>query len=109
MENINEQNLKQEQNPMARFSTGNQPPEPPVIVLKEIKMNTLTPFTGDRMKLDDFLMEVKMYMQMNSSVYDTHKKKNLFALSFMKDGMAGPWKQSFWNSIDFDNAQDLGS
>ena len=109
MENIDEQNIEQEQNPVAMFPAGNQPPKPLVVTPKEIKMNTLTPFTGDRAKLDNFLMEVEMYMWMNSSVYDTNEKKILFALSFMKDGMAGPWKQSFWNSIDFDNAQHLGS
>ena len=90
MENIDKQNLEQEQNPVAMFPTGNQPPKPPVVTLKEIKMNTLTPFTGDRAKLDDFLMEVKMYMWMNSGVYDMHEKKILFVLSFMKDGTAGP-------------------
>ena len=108
MENIDKQNLIADQNPMAMFSTGNQPPEPLAVTPKEIKMNTPTLFTGDRAKLDDFLMEVEMYMWMNSSVYDTHEKKILFMLSFMKGGMAGPWKQSFWNSIDFDNAEHLG-
>ena len=103
MENIDKQN------PMTMFPTGNQPPEPLAVISKEIKMNTPTPFTGDKAKLNNFLMEVKMYMWMNSSVYDMHEKKILFMLSFMKDGTAGPWKQSFWNSIDFDNAQDLGS
>jgi hypothetical protein len=65
---------------------------------KEIKMNTPTPFSGERKKLDTFLMEVEMYLAMNNDIYDTDKKKIIFTLSFMKDGTAGAWKQSYWTT-----------
>ena len=56
--------------------------------LKEIKMNTLTPFSGEQKKLDNFLLKVEMYQMMNDRVYNTDRKKIIFALSFMKDGVA---------------------
>jgi len=72
------------------------PPPAPMATEKEIKMNPPTPFTGIRRKLDEFLMEVDMYLAMNRTIYDTNEKKILFALSYMKDGTAGPWKHSYW-------------
>ena len=63
---------------------------------KEVKMNTPTPspFTGDRKKLEEFLIETDMYLSMNEDTYNTDQRQIIFALSFMKDGTAGPWKQS---------------
>jgi len=63
--------------------------------LKEIKMNTPTLFSGEQKKLNNFLLEVEMYQMMNSKVYDTDQKKIIFALSFMKEGVAKMWKQSW--------------
>ena len=40
---------------------------------KEVKMNTPTPFTGDRKKLEEFLIETDMYLTMNE---DTYNNKN---------------------------------
>ena len=37
-----------------------------------------------------------MYIQINDEIYDTDKKKIIFALSYMKKGTAAPWKQNFW-------------
>ena len=59
---------------------------------KRDKTNMPTPFTGDRTKLDDFLMEVKMYLKINKEIYNTNTKKIIFTLSYMKEGTAGPWK-----------------
>ena len=53
--------------------------------MKEIKMNPPTPFTGERKKLDNFLLEIEIYLKMNDSVYDTDEKKIMFALSYMKE------------------------
>ena len=72
-----------------------QPPPPSV---KEIKMKEPTPFTGDRRKLDSFLLEIEMFLRMNGSIYDTDEKKIIYALSFMREGTAGPWKHSYWNA-----------
>jgi len=71
---------------------------------KEIKMNTPTPFSGERKKLDNFLLEVEIYQMMNDRVYDTDQKKIIFALSFIKDGVAEMWKQSWWKQHTAENA-----
>jgi len=59
-------------------------------------MNTLTPFIGDRKKLEEFLIETNMYLTMNKDTYNNNNQEIIFALFFMKDGTAGPWKQLFW-------------
>jgi len=56
---------------------------------KEVKMNTLTPFTGDRKKLEEFLIETDMYFTMNEDTYNNNNRQIIFTLSFMKDGTAG--------------------
>jgi hypothetical protein len=73
---------------------------------KEIKMNPPTAYSGDRKKLDEFLMEVEMYLRMNQNIYQMNEQKIIFALSFMKEGTAGPWKQSYFKEyIGTDKAQ----
>ena len=63
---------------------------------KEIKMNTPTPFTGKREKLEEFLIELKMYLAMNADIYNTDQRRIIFTLSFMKEETAESWKQSYW-------------
>jgi len=63
---------------------------------KEIKMNTPTPFTGKREKLEEFLIKLEMYLAMNTDIYNTDQQRIIFTLSFMKEGTAGSWKQSYW-------------
>jgi len=63
---------------------------------KEVKMNTPTPFTGERKKLEEFLIETDMYLTINEDTYNNDNQQIIFILSFMKDGTAGSWKQSFW-------------
>ena len=36
-----------------------------------------------------------MYIQINDEIYDSDKKEIIFALSYMKEGTAAPWKQNF--------------
>jgi len=48
-------------------------PTPPITVnttQKEAKMNTPTPFTGDRKKLEEFLIKTDMYLTMNEDTYN---------------------------------------
>jgi len=56
---------------------------------QEVKMNMPTPFTGDRKKLEEFLIETNMYLPMNEDTYNNDNRQIIFALSFMKDGIAG--------------------
>ena len=65
---------------------------------REVKLNPPTPFNGDRKKYDDFIIEAEMYLSINSDIFDTDKKKILFTLSYMREGTAGPWKQSYWTT-----------
>jgi len=71
---------------------------------KEIKMNTLTLFSREWKKLDNFLLEVEIYQMMNDKVYNTDQKRIIFALSFMKDEVAKIWKQSWWKQYTAENA-----
>jgi len=57
-----------------------------------------------QLKLDNFLLEVEMYQMMNNRVYDTDWKKIIFTLSFMKNGVAEMWKQSWWKQHTAENA-----
>ena len=59
-------------------------------------MNSPTKFTGDRNKLEDWIMEVKMFISMNNEMYPDDHRKIIFALSFMREGTAKHWKASFW-------------
>ena len=78
------------------------PPENPVQLItvnatqKEVKMNTPTPFTGDRKKLEEFLIKTNMYLTMNEDTYNNDSQQIIFVLFFMKDGTTGSWKQLFW-------------
>ena len=63
---------------------------------KEIKMNTRTPFTGKREKLEEFLIKLEMYLAINADIYNTDQRRIIFTLSFMKEETAGSWKQSYW-------------
>jgi hypothetical protein len=55
---------------------------------REIKLCSPTPFSGDPDKTSKFLQELELYVTMNQTIYDTHAKKVIFALSFMKGGTA---------------------
>jgi hypothetical protein len=57
---------------------------------------------GERKKLKNFLLEVDIYLKMNQFTYNTDNKKIMFALSLMKEGVAGLWKKSFWTQREND-------
>ena len=59
-------------------------------------MNSPTEFTGDRNKLEDWIMEVEMFISMNNKMYPNDHRKIIFTLSFMREGTAKHWKASFW-------------
>jgi len=45
-----------------------------------------------------------MYQIMNDRIYNKDRKKIIFALSFMKDGVAEIWKPSWWKQHTAENA-----
>ena len=44
-----------------------------------------------------------MYIQINDKIYNSDKKKIIFALSYMKEGTAISWKQNFWATEKLDD------
>jgi Ty3 transposon capsid-like protein len=68
---------------------------------REIKIRAPSDFTGDRTKMMKFLQEVTLFLQVNEAIYDTDKKKIIFALSFMNGGMASAWALERGNREQF--------
>jgi len=98
------EHVKPEQAPPPLAPPAN--PVPPITVnttQKEVKMNMPTPFTGDRKKLEEFLIETDMYLTINEDTYNNDSQQIIFALSFMKDGTTELWKQSFWTQARENN------
>ena len=62
-----------------------------------------TPYDGDRDKLDNFLIEIKMYIMINNEIYNTPKKKIIFTPSYMKEETTMPWKQNFWATTNLND------
>jgi len=93
----------------SRPATNNRPavinPQPEVVIIpaepsgKEIGINKPTPFNGERKKVETFIQECRMYLQINKKIYTTDAAKVAFFLSFMNDKEALRWKQTFLRSI----------
>jgi len=78
-------------------------PIPPILPketsAKEIGINKPTAFNGDRKKVETFIQECRVYLQVNKKIYTTDEAKVAFFLSFMNDKEALRWKQTFLRSI----------
>ena len=70
---------------------------------KELGLNRLTPFTGDRQKVNTFLQECNLYLLVNRVIYNTDKAKIVFVLSYMTDKEALQWKEQYLTSITDNN------
>ena len=66
---------------------------------KEYNINQPTPFTGDRTKIENFIQECDVYLNINNMIYDTDTVKIAFVLSFIMAGEAQKWKEQFIHSI----------
>jgi hypothetical protein len=62
---------------------------------KEYSMNKPMPFTGDQMKIRQFLQDCLRYLDMNQSIYNTDRLKIGFILFYMNDGKATNWKKYY--------------
>jgi Retrotransposon gag protein len=76
---------------------------------REIKLCSPTPFSGDPDKTSKFLQELELYVTMNQPIYNTNTKKAIFALSFMKGGIAMGWSESFVNTAMTTTPPDYGT
>jgi hypothetical protein len=70
---------------------------------KEYGMNKLTPFTGDRTKIRQFLQDCLEYLDMNQGIYNTNQLKIKFILSYMNDGEATNWKEYYLDTLEDPN------
>jgi hypothetical protein len=61
----------------------------------ELKLSPPKSFTGKREELDDFLLDIELYLEINDEIYNTDKKKIGYALSFMNEGDAKAWKGQY--------------
>ena len=66
---------------------------------KEYNINRPTPFTGDRTKIENFVQECDIYLNINQGTYDNDAAKIAFVLSFITAGEAQKWKEQFIRSI----------
>lgn len=101
---ITEGNSDQQSEIRTSFNTDNfvpilVPEEEPHAITKEIGINKPTPFDGDRRKVETFVQECRVYLQVNKRIYSTDEAKIAFFLSFMNDKEALTWKQTFLRSI----------
>jgi hypothetical protein len=70
---------------------------------KEYGMNKLTPFTGDRTKIRQFLQDCLGYLDMNQAIYNSDRLKIGFILSYMNDGEAANWKEYYLDTLENPN------
>ena len=66
---------------------------------KEYNINRPTPFTGDQTKIENFVQECNVYLNINDMIYDTDAAKIAFVLSFITAGEVQKWKEQFIHSI----------
>ena len=60
-------------------------------------------FTGNRTKIENFVQECDVYLNINDTIYDTEPAKIAFVLSFITAGEAQKWKEQFMHSITENN------
>jgi hypothetical protein len=66
---------------------------------KKYGMNKPTPFTGNQMKIRQFLQDCLGYLDMNQSIYNTDQLKIGFILSYINDGEAANWKEYYLDTL----------
>jgi len=76
---------------------------------KELRVNTPTPFEGDRSKLRTFLLDCELYLLINREIYDHDDKKIAFVLSYLTGGDASMWKNQWLQSKRAGAAITLGT
>lgn len=64
----------------------------------ELKLHPPAEFNGDRNKTKEFILDCKLYLQVNGGTYSDDEKKMLFVMSNMRGGTAGPWKEDYYNT-----------
>ena len=65
------------------------------ITPKEIRINTPKMFNRDRNDLNKFIQSCSAYLDLNTEIFNSDKKKILFVLSYMTKGTAEAWKEVY--------------
>src|ERR1700678_3298863 len=76
---------------------------------KELRINPLTHFTGNRDDLDNFIQDCTLYLTLNRAIYETDEKQIIFMLSYMMEGTARAWKEAFFRDVINTQTNDVGS
>ena len=63
---------------------------PQVLTMKQLKIATPTPFTGERKKLDTFLLQMTLYFRFNEALFKQEQDKVMYA-SYYLQGEAEAW------------------
>ena len=71
---------------VASTTTAAAPPRP-----QELKLGQLSIFNGNPKKARAWINNTQLYLLVNEDVYNHDDKKIAFALTFMKEGVAGLW------------------
>jgi len=83
--------------------------------LKEFNINKPKDFDGNRKEVHSFLLDCKVYLQVNQHIYTTDASKVAFVLSFMNDKEAKRWKENYLikitsetdGNLDFPTTEDF--
>ena len=77
---------------------------------KQLKITTPTPFTGERKKLDTFLLQMILYFKFNKKLFRGEVDKVMYASYYMQGDVEAwiwsylkDWMQHFNNQEDADN------
>ena len=62
---------------------------------KEFNINKPKDFDGNRKEVHSFLLDCKVYLQVNQHIYTTDASRVAFVLSFMNDKEAKRWKENY--------------
>ena len=85
------------------------PEPPPAHKPTKLKLAAPKPFTGNREDLNSFLLDLNLYLTVNSKIYDNSFKKIGYALSFMTSGDAKSWKDQYLEESNRGEYLDLGT
>ncbi|KAG5639133.1 hypothetical protein DXG03_003840 [Asterophora parasitica] len=60
----------------------------------ELKLALPMPFNGNQSETHHFISKIDLYLRVNSDIFNNNTKQIGFALSYIKGGTAGPWKET---------------
>ncbi|THH21311.1 hypothetical protein EUX98_g8416 [Antrodiella citrinella] len=74
----------------------------------ELKITQPKAFNGERVNIERFISDCKLYLRINSKIYQESEQQIGFVLSFMSKGSATTWKEAYLETIfDENNTEDF--